>query len=85
MPIGHSATPLLALDAVAIDTETTGLDARNARIVEIARIKLQVDGTREVRTRRLNPGMPIGAAATAVHGITDADVASEPTFEQVAK
>jgi hypothetical protein len=35
MPIGSSATPLPALDAVAIDTKTTGLDARKARILEI--------------------------------------------------
>ena len=40
MPMGSSATPLLALDAVAIDTETTGLDARKARIVEIALVPI---------------------------------------------
>jgi hypothetical protein len=32
-----SATPLLALDAVAIETETTGLDPRKAQTVEMRR------------------------------------------------
>ena len=30
------STPLIALDAVALDTETTGLDARIARLVQVA-------------------------------------------------
>lgn len=33
---------------------------------------------------RVNPGIPIPAAATAVHGITDAAVAAAPTFAQLA-
>ena len=70
---------------VAIDLETTGLDAANDRIVEVSCIKMLPVGTREVRTRRLNPGIPISAEATAVHGIRDADVANEPTFPQVAR
>ena len=35
-----SATPLIALDAVVIDTETTGLDPRKAWIVEIAAVRI---------------------------------------------
>jgi len=38
-----------------------------------------------VRTRRVNPGMPIPPGAIAVHGITDADVAAEPPFEKLAR
>ncbi len=34
------ATPLLALEAVAIDTETTGLDPRHAWIVELGAVRL---------------------------------------------
>ena len=33
-------TPLIALDAAVIDTETTGLDPAKARIVEIAAVRL---------------------------------------------
>jgi DNA polymerase-3 subunit epsilon len=35
--------------------------------------------------RRFNPGKPIPAEATAVHGITDEDVAGEPPFSARAK
>jgi DNA polymerase III subunit epsilon len=39
---------------------------------------------REIRTWRVNPGRPIVPAATAVHGISDADVARCPTFDALA-
>ncbi len=64
-----------------VDTETTGLYPSHDRLVEIAVMLLEVDGAtgRLVRTletyQELNdPGMPIPAAATAIHGITDAMV-----------
>ncbi len=66
-----------------IDLETTGTDAKTDRIVEISVLKIQPDGQRTHRTRRLNPGRPIPPEATSVHGITDADIAGEPRFEQV--
>jgi DNA polymerase-3 subunit epsilon len=67
-----------------IDLETTGTDPRRDRIVEISVLKLLPDGRHDHRTRRLNPGVPIPAEATEIHGITDADVAGAPRFEQVA-
>lgn len=36
-------------------------------------------------TLRVNPEMPIPQKATSIHGITDSDVANEPTFREVAK
>lgn len=68
-----------------IDLETTGTNADRDRIVEISVLRLTLDGERTHRTRRLNPGVPIPAAATNIHGIRDSDVASEPHFEQVAQ
>jgi DNA polymerase-3 subunit epsilon len=70
---------------VVFDLETTGLDVENDRIVEISVVKLHPNGDREVRTRRLNPGMAIPAAATAVHGIADEDVRESPSFSTVAR
>jgi len=67
-----------------LDLETTGTDPKADRIVEISVLKILPDGQRVQRTRCLNPGISIPAEATAVHGITDADVACEPRFEQVA-
>ena len=69
---------------VFFDLETTGTNITHDRIVEISIVKLMPDGTVVERSRRLNPEMPIPAEATAVHHLTDDDVAGEPTFRQVA-
>lgn len=70
---------------VFFDLETTGTNVIQDRIVEISIIKVFPDGEEFEKTRRINPEMPIPAEATAVHHITDADVANEPTFSKVAK
>lgn len=67
------------------DIEATGLNSKTDRIVELSIVKLLPDGSREVRTFRVNPEMPIPAGATRIHGITDADVAGCPAFDQIAK
>ncbi|TVQ07815.1 MAG: 3'-5' exonuclease [Bacteroidetes bacterium] len=67
------------------DIESTGTNVVKDRIVEICIYKLMPDGTSETRLRRINPGIPIPAEVTAIHGISDADIANEPTFKQVAK
>ena len=68
-----------------LDLETTGLNVATDRIVEICVLKLHPDGSREVRTRRINPTIPISPQAQAIHGISNEDVADEPTFKKVAK
>ncbi|MCL2562035.1 MAG: 3'-5' exonuclease [Rikenellaceae bacterium] len=70
---------------VFLDLETTGVDPAKDRIVEISLVKLHPGGEREVKTRRINPGVPIPPQATAIHGISDADVSDQPTFPQIAK
>jgi len=65
---------------VFFDLETTGLSLKNDRIVELALIKITPQGDVMERVRRFNPGMPIPPEATAVHGISDADVAGEAPF-----
>ena len=82
---------VLVRPLVFLDIETTGLDPRHDRIVEISLMKVfppGEDGTSPepvVRTLRVNPGAPIPPGATAIHGITDDDVAGEPPFETVAR
>lgn len=70
---------------VVFDLETTGLDIASDRIVEISMVKVFPDGTNEVKTRRLNPTIPIPPEVSAIHHITNEDVKDEPTFRQVAK
>lgn len=67
------------------DLETTGTDPARDKIVEIAVLRLEPDGGRVARTRRVNPERPIPPGATAVHGIRDEDVRDQPPFRRVAK
>ncbi len=85
MPTVSNATPLIALDAFVIDTETTGLDPGKARIVEIGAVPLKAGKLdRQAALRRLlNPGEPIPAVAMQIHHIDDAMVASAPGFAAV--
>lgn len=75
----------LSSPAIVFDLETTGTSITKDRIVEISIIKIYPNGDEEVKTRRINPTIPIPPEATAVHGISDADVADCPTFAQIAK
>lgn len=70
---------------VFFDLETTGTSVVHDRIVEIAYIKVFPNGKEEIKTRRINPEMPIPPGSTAIHGITDEDVKDCPTFKQVAR
>lgn len=93
----HHAVPglgrlRLARPLAFIDLETTGLDPRHDRILEISVMKVfppgpDGNGVPEpvVRTQRLNPGVPIPPGATAIHGIDDAAVAGAPSFIAVAR
>ena len=70
---------------VFFDLETTGINIVTDRIVEISYHKIFPNGKEFTKTKRINPEIPIPPYATAVHGITDADVANCPTFKEVAK
>ncbi len=70
---------------VFFDLETTGVDTSKDRIVEISLIKVMPDGEEITKTRLINPGIPIPATATAIHGIVDDDVKDCPTFAQIAR
>lgn len=86
MPAIRPTTPLAAVKAVVIDTETTGLDARRARIVQIAAVVVsggQVEEEAALATL-VDPGSPIPPEATAIHGIASIDVAGQPRFSEIA-
>lgn len=58
---------------VFLDFETTGLDTRTDRIVELAFVRLSPDGNRETLVQRINPGIDVSKAATKVTGIHTLD------------
>lgn len=66
------------------DLETTGTRIGRDRIVQIGIVRLLPNGERERYQTLVNPGVPIPAEATAIHHITDADVADAPALEVVA-
>lgn len=69
---------------VVIDLETTGCDPATDRIIELAAVRYTPEGQRFKLHTLVNPGIPIPAAATEVHGLRDADVAGSPPFGAVA-
>lgn len=82
----NSGAPLLSLDAVVIDTETTGLDPRKARVIEVAGVRLSAgkpvaDGSFRQLLRPAGESIP--AETTRIHGIDDAMVAESPLFVDV--
>ncbi|HIP78125.1 MAG TPA: CBS domain-containing protein [Kiloniellaceae bacterium] len=79
-----SGLPLRAVPAVVLDTETTGLDVVHDHVIEIGGVRLSGGRIAEGDTHSVlvNPGMPIPGDSTAIHGITDADVAGAPGFRE---
>ena len=67
------------------DLETTGINISKDRIVEISILKVSPNGSEESKTWLVNPEMPIPKEVTEIHGISDADVADKPTFNDLAK
>ncbi len=65
-----------------VDVETTGLNPRTDRILEIGIVTADGSGRPTGEWSSLvNPGRPV--AATVVHGLTDADVADAPPIAEV--
>lgn len=69
---------------VFFDLETTGVNIAKDRIVEISILKVFPNGNKESKTWLVNPEMEIPAESTAVHGITNEKVVTEPTFKELA-
>jgi len=77
---------------VFFDLETTGTKVGVDRIVEMAMIKVNPDGTVVKKPEQpgkahrilVNPEMPIPLESSLVHGVYDEDVEDAPTFGRIA-
>ena len=67
------------------DLETTGLNIALDRIIEISIIKILPNGDKEIKTKLINPTIPIAKEASLIHGIKDADLKDKATFKEVAQ
>jgi len=74
----------LSRPLVFLDLETTGIKVATDRIVELCLLRVNPDGSQKIKTLRINPGIPIPAEATEIHGISNEDVKDCPRFPQVA-
>lgn len=72
---------------ITFDLETTGLNPKKDRIVEICIIKRFPDARKKdvIKTRKINPGRPIPEDVSKIHGIYDKDVKDCPYFDQIAE
>lgn len=68
-----------------IDIEATGINVATDRIIEIAILKIMPENERVSKVFRVNPGMPIPAEVSLIHGIYDEDVVDLPFFKDVAQ
>lgn len=66
------------------DLEATGLDVTNDRIVEIAILRIDTDGSTHEFSSKVNPEMAIPEETSLIHGIYNKDVEHEKTFAQLA-
>lgn len=83
--VGETAYPPgmnlnLTRPLAVFDIESTGTNWERDRIIDLAVVRIEPDGTRQTIEFRFNPEMPIPPAATAVHGIRDEDVRDAPRF-----
>ena len=69
---------------VFFDLEATGLDITHDRIVEISILRVNVDGSEETYTTKVNPTIPISKRAQHIHGISNEDVKDCKTFSDIA-
>ena len=67
------------------DIESTGINIANDRIIEISILKVYPDGSEESKTQLINPGIPIPAESSLIHGIYDDDIKDAPLFKEVGK
>ncbi|MDP3176629.1 MAG: 3'-5' exonuclease [Spirochaetaceae bacterium] len=80
---------------LALDFETTGLDASRERVVEIGAIRFRLESGSGGFDGRLieegslaslvDPGIPMPSKARAVHGLGDEDLAGAPPFRDLAR
>jgi len=68
-----------------LDIEATGITPRADRIIELALIRINTDGSESARTWLINPGVPIPIETVAIHGITDEIVKDCAPFAAVAQ
>ena len=72
------------MDFIIIDLETTGMNFKRDKIIEIGAVKVNQWGKRQVFHTLIDPGFGLPKMITELTGITDAMVEGKPAIEEVA-
>ncbi len=80
-----TAVSIEAPDFIAFDLETTGLDFRNDRVIEIGALRFVNGKPQEEFSTFINPGIPVPSFITDLTGISDKELVSAPAFSEVAE
>ncbi|HEX9650357.1 MAG TPA: 3'-5' exonuclease [Cyclobacteriaceae bacterium] len=67
------------------DLETTGVNISQDRIISISLIKIFPGNEQEKKEYLINPGIPIPAESSLIHGIYDEDIKGKPSFKEIAR
>ena len=70
---------------ITYDLETTGVEVASDRIVQIAIKKRFPNGEYQMKTKLINPTIPIPKEASDIHGITDDIVKNSLPFKEIAQ
>lgn len=78
--------PYIPKEFIALDVETTGLNAKNDRIIEIAAIKFNIlSNEHQVFEALINPGIPVPGLISNLTGITNQMLADKESFKSIAQ
>jgi DNA polymerase-3 subunit epsilon len=75
----------LTKSIAVFDIEATGVQIGKDRMVEIAILKVNPDGSQERFEKRINPEIPIPLEVSEIHGIYDLDIINEPKLNEVGQ
>jgi DNA polymerase-3 subunit epsilon len=79
------STLLKEAEFCVLDVETTGLSARNNRVIEIGMVKVKSLKVVDKYTTLIHPGCDIPYFITQFTGIANRDIANSPGFNDVAE
>lgn len=69
---------------VYVDIETTGGSARTSRVLEVAAIRVEPDGTTREFSTLIDPQTRVPSNITRITGITSGDIVGAPFFNDIA-
>src|SRR5262249_58019987 len=81
--LGAGRSSPLAVEYVALDLETTGLDPERDRVIEVGAVVFTLDTVRTRLERLADPGRSIPDAVQRLTGITAQDLAGAPAADSV--